>query len=217
MARRAWYKSDEYLAPRPPTTIAGDGSMVEVTAPTPDTRVICRVYADGNSQEIHFTIMPGGWRKYTREDIGPAHPDWGKPVAQRRREFDEALANGEVRVLARGPIPGAGMGVTRDENNRRHFHRSEDYERYHDENKLAPAMRSDFSTRHMASDADLDRQMFRDAGLDDAPLAPAVEAAMEQEYRDARLAQMTGGVKKGVVLSTPQNMSVQTVSVSDLP
>ena len=147
MARRAWYKASEYKGVFPERKM-NDGSLVRCEhGDASDEFVLTRVYPWGFTQTIRFRLLANGETRYV--DIGPGPESPNKEPA---KAFEQALQNGEVKITARGPIPGAGLGVTYDEATRRHYHDSEEFDREFDRMKLSRVMASDHSTRHLPSD-----------------------------------------------------------------
>jgi hypothetical protein len=145
MARRAWYRSSEYSDPFEAKGL-GDGSVVEVVAEG-DQRVLTRVYPNNFTQEVVFQLLPSGERKYLRIDDGPEHPN-PKKAAEREAAFNEHLANGEVRITARGAVPGQGISDTYDRATKKDYATSDQFEQEYARMKLAKTMQSDRSTDH---------------------------------------------------------------------
>lgn len=151
--RRAWYKSSEYKQCMGPKTL-GDGSVVEVVAMTissldgSDSFRLTRIYPWGYEQVIEFKILPHGETQYSRQDPGPASPVKHLTEAQRKRQFEEAVAAGELNITARGAVPGQGISDTYVHETRKHITRSADFEDEFDRMHLARVMQSDHSTMH---------------------------------------------------------------------
>lgn len=148
MRRRAWYKSAEYHSEEWQEKTLGDRSKVEFGAlrEEPGFYMIHRTYPWGFEQKIVYSVLPSGERKYHRQDPGPESPQ-----KEPAKAFEEALQNGEVRVHARGAVPGQGISDTYVHELRRHVTQSAEFEREFAEMNLARTMQSDHSTMHRSS------------------------------------------------------------------
>lgn len=155
--RRAWYKSQEYKQPFDKRTL-GDGSTVEccllaiVGEDGSITHRLTRVYPWGYEQVIEFYILPHGETKYTRQDPGPASPVAHLSESQRKRQFEESVAAGELNIVARGAVPGQGISDTYSHEIRRTVATSDEFERESERLRFARCMRSDYSTMHRGGD-----------------------------------------------------------------
>lgn len=151
MARRAWYKASEYKGVFPERKL-NDGSLIEcVQGDSGDEFLLTRRYPWGFVQRVRFRLLPNGETRYIDVSPGPESPNQ-LHGEERTKAFEQHLQNGEVRITARGPIPGAGVGVTYDSATRKHYHQSEEFEKEFDRMKLTRLMGSDQSTRHMPDD-----------------------------------------------------------------
>lgn len=171
MARRAWYKSSEYESKEHQERTLGDGSKLEwgELREEPGFHKIVRTYPWGFQQEIVFHFTPVGQKIYDKEGPGPE-----APVKDKAKAFEEALQNGEVRITARGPIPGAGMGRTYDSATRKHYKQSAEFESEFARMKLSRVMQSDHSTMHRESAPTMGRG--RDVGAVEAFSVDSVNA-----------------------------------------
>jgi len=154
MRRRAWYKASEYTGFVGHKTL-GDGSLIAGESVGQDQFGLTRTYPWGFKQVIEYRLLPNGEKKYLREDPGPASPNQLTGEA-RTKQFERELANGEVRITARGPIPGAGLGVVHDSAiGRKAIGQSDEWERQAAELQIDRALRSDYSTMHTYDDPPL--------------------------------------------------------------
>ena len=143
MRRRAWYKASEYKQLMGPKKL-GDGSTVEVQPGNDnDEMLLTRVYPWGFQQEIRFRILPSGETKYLHIGDGPERP-------QRRPEDTPGHPEFTVPHF-RGAVPGQGITNTFDDATQKDYGQSVQFEEEYDRLKLARAMSSDPSTRHMSA------------------------------------------------------------------
>lgn len=174
-ARRAWYRSSDYEQPCEKTL--GDGSKVMVVKDSQGIHTITRKWPSGFVQAVTFHFRPDGSKEYLETG---SSPDDFVTAAERNRmsedersaRFEAALRDGEVRVTARGPIPGAGLGVVQDPATKEYFTRTKDYDKRYEELGISRATRSDISTRHKSRRSGFSGKTKFSTFTGDAPAAP---------------------------------------------